>query len=173
MEVIMLTCPTCGARVEVTQDIDRFACLHCGNEMLVIRRGGTASLRPVLEQVRDGAVRTASELAIKRLDDEVRELMKQRSPLAAAADDSAGILWALMGGIAAVVGVLIYVQDHDLLCCAAPIVIVGIALVALLPNLRSRAADAEPKLQRLDALIDKKQHELRSHKETVELDETQ
>ena len=43
-ETIRLTCPTCGARLEATEDIDRFACLHCGNEVLVTRRGGTPSI---------------------------------------------------------------------------------------------------------------------------------
>ena len=45
VETIRLTCPTCGARLEVTEDMDRFACLHCGNEVLVTRRAGTATLR--------------------------------------------------------------------------------------------------------------------------------
>lgn len=44
LETTRLSCPTCGARLEVTEDMDRFACLHCGNEVLVIRRGGTPSL---------------------------------------------------------------------------------------------------------------------------------
>lgn len=45
VETIRLTCPTCRARLQVTQDMDRFACQHCGNEVLVTRRAGTAYLR--------------------------------------------------------------------------------------------------------------------------------
>ena len=45
VETIRLTCPNCRARLQVTEDMDRFACQHCGNEVLVTRRAGTAYLR--------------------------------------------------------------------------------------------------------------------------------
>jgi hypothetical protein len=72
-----LTCPTCGAKLQITSDIDRFVCTHCGNEHLVNRIGGTISAKPVLEAlggIRRGTDMTASELAIKRLNEEVSRL---------------------------------------------------------------------------------------------------
>jgi predicted RNA-binding Zn-ribbon protein involved in translation (DUF1610 family) len=76
-EFITLSCPSCGGRLEITKDIERFACAHCGNEHVVRRAGGIVSLAPVvagLKQVQAGVDKTASELAIKRLRGEIGEL---------------------------------------------------------------------------------------------------
>ena len=78
--IIALTCPNCGAKLEITQDMDRFACAHCGAEHLVERHGGTVSLDPVidrLEEIKVGSDRTASELAIQRLTKELNPLAEE------------------------------------------------------------------------------------------------
>ena len=170
MKLINLTCPNCGAAIEVTEDLDRFACSYCGKEVLVKRAGGAVSLKPVLEQVRDGAVRTASELAIQRLDGEIEELLEQRDPVAKKADLS-GIVTMLVvfGCVPMAAGVWMLVQDTDLACCAWPMVIVGIIVVGYCLMSWGNAGDARTELERLDALIEKKQDELRSHKEIVEV----
>jgi ribosomal protein S27E len=46
---ITLSCPSCGNKLQITDDIDRFACAACGNEYVVIRRGGIIALKPVLK----------------------------------------------------------------------------------------------------------------------------
>lgn len=76
-EWVTLSCPSCGGRLQITHDIERFACAHCGREHLVRRSGGTIALTPVVEELREvrrGVDRTASELAITRIKDEVRAL---------------------------------------------------------------------------------------------------
>ncbi len=76
-DFVTLTCPCCGGKLEVTRDMERFACAHCGAEHLVLRRGGTISLEPVMEgirQVKNTVDRTAAELAIVRLEKEIAEL---------------------------------------------------------------------------------------------------
>jgi hypothetical protein len=76
-DFISLSCPSCGAKLQVTEDLDRFACSHCGNEMAVARQGGIVTLKPVtegLERIRSGTDKTASELAIVRLDKEIEQL---------------------------------------------------------------------------------------------------
>jgi predicted RNA-binding Zn-ribbon protein involved in translation (DUF1610 family) len=73
-DFVTLTCPSCGAKLEITPDMDRFACGYCGTEEIVRRAGGAISLAPVVEglnQVRAGVDKTASELAIKRLREEI------------------------------------------------------------------------------------------------------
>jgi hypothetical protein len=44
---ISLTCPSCGHKLQITDEISRFACATCGNECLVIRGGGIVYLKPV------------------------------------------------------------------------------------------------------------------------------
>jgi predicted RNA-binding Zn-ribbon protein involved in translation (DUF1610 family) len=88
-DYVTLSCPSCGGKLEITSDIDRFACAHCGTEYIVRRGGGLISLAPVTEEirrVRTGVDKTASELAIARLTSEIAELeekKKKRSPEAA------------------------------------------------------------------------------------------
>jgi primosomal protein N' len=76
-DFVTLTCPSCGGKLEITNDIDRFACAHCGAEHVVRRGGGLVSLAPVVNEIRRvgvGVDKTASELAIRRLTNELAEL---------------------------------------------------------------------------------------------------
>lgn len=50
--MLKLSCKSCGAKLELTDDIDRFACAHCGSEWLVNRSGGIVSLKAVEESIK-------------------------------------------------------------------------------------------------------------------------
>lgn len=81
-DFVLLTCPSCGSKLQITDDIDRFACNYCGNELIVKRGGGITSLKPVIDSIKNvqkGVDKTASELAIKRLEKEIAELKKQKN----------------------------------------------------------------------------------------------
>lgn len=81
-DFVTLTCPTCGGKLQITPDLDHFACGHCGNEHVVRRAGGVVSLRPV-----EGLLeKTASELAIRRLQGEVDSLAGEVARLTAEVD---------------------------------------------------------------------------------------
>ncbi len=76
-QLVSLTCPSCGGNLQITDDIERFACAHCGNEHVVRRSGNVVSLAPVVEglkQVQAGVDRGASELALRRLSAEIQDL---------------------------------------------------------------------------------------------------
>lgn len=76
-EFVVLSCPACGGKLHVTEDIERFACGSCGSEMIVNRGGGIISLIPVTEglrRIQSGTDKTASELAIVRLGKEIGQL---------------------------------------------------------------------------------------------------
>lgn len=73
-DFVTLSCPSCGGKLEITKDIERFACAHCGQEHIVRRSGGIVSLSPVvdaLNKVGVGVDKTAAELAIVRLQKEI------------------------------------------------------------------------------------------------------
>ena len=75
--IINLTCPSCGGKLQITNDIDRFSCGYCGNEQIVNRSGGIVTLEPVVERlskIEAGVDKTAAELAITRLKNEISEL---------------------------------------------------------------------------------------------------
>jgi DNA-directed RNA polymerase subunit RPC12/RpoP len=81
-EFVILSCPSCGAKLQITDEIDKFACNHCGNELVVKRGGGITFLKPVVDgisKVQKGVDKTASELAIKRLEKEISELKQKKN----------------------------------------------------------------------------------------------
>lgn len=78
-DFITLSCPNCGGKLTITQDLERFACGYCGMEQVVNRGGGVISLKPVVEKltnIQGGVDKTASELAIKRIKEEISDLDK-------------------------------------------------------------------------------------------------
>jgi DNA-directed RNA polymerase subunit RPC12/RpoP len=90
---INLTCANCGGKLEVYDDMERFACGYCGSEMLVQRRGGTVILKAVTEaihKVQIGTDKTAAELAIVRLNQELEKLKTDYSRMEAQRSSSSG-----------------------------------------------------------------------------------
>ena len=83
-DFVTLSCPSCGGKLEITKDVERFACANCGREHIVNRSGGIVSLSPVvdaLKKVGVGVDKTAAELAIVRLRKEIEELQEDRDDL--------------------------------------------------------------------------------------------
>jgi ribosomal protein S27E len=98
---IDLNCTNCGGKLEVYDDMERFACGYCGSQMLVQRRGGTVALKAVIEaihKVQIGTDKTAAELAIARLYKELEKLKTDHAKFEAAPSTSGafGILVVLL-----------------------------------------------------------------------------
>ena len=97
----------CGAKLDVSDDMERFACAHCGTEVVVQRRGGTISLMRVMhaiERVQVGTEKTAAELAIARYEKELEIARSRESELSSALYSRTGRS-ALLGGLALLLGV--------------------------------------------------------------------
>jgi hypothetical protein len=76
-DFITLTCLSCGGKLEITKDIERFACGYCGNEQIVKRGGGIVSLAPLVDEIKKiqtGVDKTSAELAITRLKNEIESI---------------------------------------------------------------------------------------------------
>jgi len=130
--IINLTCPSCGGKLQINNDIDRFACGYCGNEQMVVRSGGTISLAPVIDEIRQvsrGVDKTASELAIARLDREIAELQDEEDyRYSGYKKESGGFAIALIGlfaGIVLVVSKTIPLIGILLLIVCVPWIIIG------------------------------------------------
>ncbi len=83
-DFVTLSCPSCGGKLQITNDIERFACGYCGKEHIVKRGGGIVTLSPVvdgLKRIQAGTDKTASELAILRLNNEIAEIEKSMNDL--------------------------------------------------------------------------------------------
>ena len=170
VDTMRLTCPTCGAKLEVTEDMERFACLHCGNEMLVIRRGGAASIEPVvreLERVRDGAVRTASELAIERLDRELIELRREKGQTGLG---SCVLVLACSGVVALAACIALFAVGSQSPDTGSSLVCVGLMVAPAMVGLAfafRRLQKGKQQEEELDSLIAGKIQERRRHQEVV------
>lgn len=78
LNFIALECIKCGGTLRVSDDRERFTCNFCGTEHLM--KDGVVSLSPVmdvLKGVKGGVDKTASELAIRRVRDDISELQAQ------------------------------------------------------------------------------------------------
>ena len=73
-DFVTLSCPSCGGKLKITSDIDRFACTYCGQEHIVNRGEGVIYLSPItdsVQKIETNTDKTASELAIVRLQKEI------------------------------------------------------------------------------------------------------
>ncbi len=80
LNIISLTCPSCGGKLDISEQISQFACAYCGSEFQVQRGGGIVALIALSDQVhriQKGVDRTAAELAIVRLKGEIADLEKK------------------------------------------------------------------------------------------------
>ena len=79
-EFVSLTCSSCGGKLQIPASVSQFACGYCGTEFTVNRGGGIVSLDPVvdgLKRVERGVDKTASELAMVRLQRDADALTQQ------------------------------------------------------------------------------------------------
>ena len=83
VDFIALTCPSCGGGLEIPDGAITFSCKHCGTQYMVKNTEGAISLSVLgeLKGIRSGTDKTASELAIKRLNEDIATAHRVGSPL--------------------------------------------------------------------------------------------
>ncbi|MFC2042761.1 hypothetical protein ACFLUA_01230 [Chloroflexota bacterium] len=179
-EYITLTCPSCGSKLNITENIDRFACSHCGNEHIVNRGDGVVTISPIvegLEKVQRGTDKTASELAIKRLKPEIAEL-ELRNPKIQDRFNNRFItvigLW-LLSGVVIILPALVCALSTE----GATVVILAGALIILtigvgvfyskheITSIYEERLELEEERLELEGLINRKKAELRKHLDEV------
>lgn len=106
---ISLKCTGCGASLDITPDLDVFSCSYCGARQIVRRGTGTISLKPLEEaisRVQHGTDRTAAELAVRRLREDLAtadlELRRARTDFRKQGGGGQfGLLFIMFGGMGA------------------------------------------------------------------------
>jgi hypothetical protein len=183
-DFVKLTCPSCGGTLKITNDIDRFACAYCGTEHVVQRGEGIVSLAPVVEslkrveagvrRVEAGVDKTASELAIPRLREEIPQLEDRRQAVIKSKPALPSSPWAWVSMIVGVLFVLPGLIRPELF----EIFFLGVLFVlgglALLYNNRSHRQRVAERIESIDAdahilelEIEHKRDELARHEKTV------
>jgi predicted RNA-binding Zn-ribbon protein involved in translation (DUF1610 family) len=191
---VTLTCPSCGGKLQITNDIDRFACGHCGNEHVVKRSGGVVALAPVVEglaKVQVGVDKTASELEVARIERELAVLYSDSEASIALVEErlaawerhfeDPGWKWwgllAIVSGIAAVANIPnIRPDGNPITALLLGAVAAAFALISAVTNRRSTRAAAEcfaaantadADVARLDEDILCKEEELEQYRQMV------
>jgi hypothetical protein len=111
-DFITLTCPSCGGKLQITRDINRFACSHCGTEQLVKRGRGIITIAPVVEEIKKvqkGVDKTAAELAIVRIRKEIIFLTQQKNEFDNKKEPSGCIITVVLV-VAAIISLFIAAQ---------------------------------------------------------------
>jgi ribosomal protein S27E len=76
-DFITLSCPSCGHKLQIAEDVDRFACAACGKMLIIDRSGGNVIVKPMLDgitKIQASEDKTDTELAIGRLNREISDL---------------------------------------------------------------------------------------------------
>ena len=156
---ITLSCPSCGGKLRITNDMDRFACSHCGNEHIVRRSGGTVSITPVVEglrKVQSGVDKTASELAIVRLKQEIEELEEEYSDLESLLEERRKF-WVSIIIVLIIVALFALFARVWLLAAIVILLDIGAIVIRQRVNDNGELAQDETILERLESEL--KQHE--------------
>lgn len=78
--IVTLNCKNCGASLNITSDMDSFACGFCGTQQVVERRGGTLFLKLITDaitRVQAGTDKAGAELALQRLEKDLQQINRQ------------------------------------------------------------------------------------------------
>lgn len=146
-DFITLTCPQCNAKLQITDDIDRFACRFCGTEHIVRRSGGIVALTAVTEkldkidqsiarvgtgviQVDSNTRKTAAELAMLRIRNEVKTARAEleqllnvpMEPMPIAPSNTEHEIWRAIAVGGLCLSVFIFFSTSNLLCCMGVVV---------------------------------------------------
>lgn len=90
MALLKLNCANCSAPLEIGDDLTRFTCSYCGTPQIVERAGGIVALKKVqsaIHAVQRGTDRTAAELAMPRLANELAQAQDAKLKAVAAAKE--------------------------------------------------------------------------------------
>ncbi len=174
MKVITLKCASCGAALEISPDMDQFACGYCGSEQIVERRGGTISLKLVTDaitKVQAGTDKTAAELALKRLKEELQPIAIRQAMIESQAEKRANSLvgWGMVGAIIIIIMAIALGSDSGWVAGISVFIILSALIVftcigldssnrketeeQLKPILKQRA-EIEEKIAKNKAIVD-------------------
>jgi len=79
-DFITLSCKSCGGKLQISPEIDDFACMYCGTEFQVKRDGGIIALTPLVDEIKKVSIstdKTATELSIIRLKEEISSIKSE------------------------------------------------------------------------------------------------
>ena len=151
---IKLNCVNCGGDLEIYDDMERFACGHCGVGMEVQRRGGAVVLRVVTDAPRKAHVDsdgTAAELTLGRLKEEAETLSRRREEMLTGRNDRKK--WGYVVGISLLAAGFVIVRSGNGFVLGLSILLAGIITISYIRRSDKKVlADVREIQTRIDVL---------------------
>lgn len=160
-DFITLTCPNCGGKLTVVDDMQTLACSFCGNEHYVYRGEGVISLLPIekkIEELKTSVSTSKEEISkinkikeINQLEEELEKWDKKDTRLGIRND-----IMTYLFGVCIVIG-LVYafiVREFWVLLIVIPVIIILVILKKgserETAEVKEKMADIKKKLVELD-----------------------
>jgi predicted RNA-binding Zn-ribbon protein involved in translation (DUF1610 family) len=176
-DFITLSCPNCGGKLNITADIDRFACQFCGHEHIVRRNGGMVSLEPVMQVMKSidanigmvgagvnrlgfSSEKQVAEQTIARLKEEIEALVYEVNDTDNAMAGG-GVVGGIMGGLGLVVFIFTLIKGWSLwiLLPSGVFAVLGLLLLIVLRKedpakpYREKVNEKQAEIEKLNKFI--------------------
>lgn len=150
-----MICPSCGGNVQIIGDLDKTLCPYCGREQIIRQ-----------SRVEDqSAYKISSELALQRLDQEVRELEQEKAIIMATGNGCIGIIgliFLLLLGSSCLVTLVYGAKDASLSYILTIIVFCVLLGIVGVYNQHNKESSAP-----IDKILRVKRAEIDKHRQIV------
>lgn len=170
-QTITLKCPSCGANLAITPEMDTFACGYCGTQQMVQRSGGTVSLKLIGEaiaRVQRGTDRTAAELAIRRLREDLADVEAERKRLTVAiAGGDTLTSYLVIIAIASFLATIGFLYNHAWTAACMAAAVGAFVVFRAIRNFKTCCRMLDHKSKTIDARATELRRQLDMHHEVV------
>lgn len=172
MKTLTMKCVSCNGSLDISDDMSRFNCGYCGTEQVVDRRGGTVSLRPIVDaitRVQVSTDRTAAELALTRLYKEWQAAEDRIIFVRGSADaETQGDFYLCLWSLGMVVGSLMFWNDRTIGWLAPIVLVASLGPLAYVWYLYKKKASWKPTIEEAEAAKRDIERNIAKNKEIVD-----
>lgn len=166
-DFLILSCPSCGHKLQITDDMDRFACAVCGNEHIVNRSDDIVTLIPVVDgikKVQAEVDKAGSDLASARLQTEIEDL--KRKAQAIHTSKSVGERGILVAGLFIILAIILLYFDSTRV--VGLFIIVATILIYIFLQLETtEEKEIDNELKNFINELEMKEKELQENRQTI------
>lgn len=162
--IVTLTCPSCGGKLKITDEIEKFACSYCGAEHIVKRVDGSVYIKPILDNlntIKSESDETANYLTAQRIREELSLLDSKHKRY-----KRSTTFWTIFTGILTLAAVFLLVllissafslsdMDDPVTTIIMMLIWPGVFVVLLIANKSEKETyhkERDAKLQELESL---------------------
>ena len=164
-DYISLTCPNCGNKLKIADDMNNFVCTHCRIEHFVKREDGAISLVSLSKSDNEENIdveKIESKLAIPRLEREIEQFEIELSEIRKrfSTKDCLNIATGFSAYNSFLIAFMRAIEDKYLSLVAAMGIVIGAFVVGLIGMyIITERMEVKPKKE-----IEKRNHEIDKHK---------